>query len=108
MPLPHPPAPGEYRCRRRSWRASRFSARPTYKGLPLTTFKCISVTAFVASSGDAKHTKPNPLQRPLSSFMDMQDVMLPKGSKSDLNEESSVLSSKFFMYKLTPCARVGE
>ena len=63
--------------------ASFLSARPTYKGLPFTTFdhfdaeckergffiaqkmtrkalRCISVTAFVASSGVSKHTKPKP------------------------------------------------
>mmetsp|Transcript_78719 Transcript_78719/g.163734 ORF Transcript_78719/g.163734 Transcript_78719/m.163734 type:complete len:201 (-) Transcript_78719:868-1470(-) len=110
-PLPPPPigpaAPGRYLCRRRSWRASFFSAKPTYNGLPKTTLRCISVTAFVASSGELKHTNPKPLHLSLSSFMATEDVMVPKGSNSSLRDASVVFSSRFFTYKFTPCVRAA-
>lgn len=46
---------------RMALRSSRRCASATYSGLVATILPFISVTAFVASSGDEKQTKPKPL-----------------------------------------------
>lgn len=56
----------------------------------------ISVTALVASSGEEKQTKPNPLLLPSSSIT-FALVIDPKGENSFLNFSSSMVSSKFLM-----------
>ena len=49
-------------CWAASWalRSSLYWARPTYNALDIKIRPFISVTALVASSGDEKHTNPNP------------------------------------------------
>merc|ERR1719331_3280280 len=107
-PMPYPPLkppplpPPLKREERRATRCSRCSARPTYRGLPLTIFRCISVTALVASSGDEKQTKPKPFDVPLSSVEIFADVIFPNVQKSSFNLSSVIDSSKFLMYKFTP------
>mmetsp|Transcript_1783 Transcript_1783/g.3775 ORF Transcript_1783/g.3775 Transcript_1783/m.3775 type:complete len:235 (+) Transcript_1783:374-1078(+) len=104
MGPPGPMPPGvRNRCCSRARRASRRSAKPTYKGLSCTFFKCISVTALVASSGWAKQTNPNPLDLPASSRMTRTEVVVPKGANNSFSCSSSIESSKFLMYKFTPC-----
>mmetsp|Transcript_9105 Transcript_9105/g.21805 ORF Transcript_9105/g.21805 Transcript_9105/m.21805 type:complete len:265 (+) Transcript_9105:312-1106(+) len=101
---PGPMAPGvRKRCCSRANRASRRSARPTYNGLSCTFFKCISVTALVASSGWAKQTNPNPLDLPASSRITRTDVVVPNGANNSFSCSSSMESSKFLMYRFTPC-----
>lgn len=51
---------------RMALRSSLRWARATYSGLVAIILPFISVTAFVASSGEEKHTKPKPLLWPLS------------------------------------------
>merc|ERR1719465_378597 len=101
-PKPPPLPPPLKRCERRATRCSRCSAKPTYRGLPLTIFRCISVTAFVASSGVEKQTNPKPFDVPLSSVAHFADVIFPNVQKSSFSFSSVIDSSKFLMYKLTP------
>lgn len=60
-------------CWAASWalRSSLRCARATYNGLDTKIRPFISVTALVASSGDEKHTKPNPL-------MERETVLIKK------------------------------
>ena len=55
----------------------------------------------MASSGLEKHTNPKPRLRP-SSYITLAEVIVPKGANSCLNLSSSMVSSKFLTYKLTP------
>lgn len=68
-----------YLCRywlaRCAWRSSLRWANATYNGLPEMMRLFMSVTAFVASSGLLKQTKPNPLDRPFSVITLMQKHM---------------------------------
>mmetsp|Transcript_79734 Transcript_79734/g.193178 ORF Transcript_79734/g.193178 Transcript_79734/m.193178 type:complete len:239 (-) Transcript_79734:659-1375(-) len=62
----------------------------------------ISSTALLASSGDAKHTKPKPLLTSLRSFMTRADVMVPCLENSSRRRASVTVSSRFLTYRLTP------
>ena len=46
-------------------------------------------------------TNPNPRLRP-SSYITRAEVIVPKGVNSNLKRSSSMVSSKFLTYKLTP------
>ena len=56
----------KYWLARWACRSSLRCANATYNGFPAMMRLFISVTAFVASSGLLKQTKPNPFDRPLS------------------------------------------
>ena len=56
----------------------------------------------VASSWLAKQTKPKPFEVPLSSIITLALEMLPNGVKASRSFSSSIMSSMFFTYRLTP------
>mmetsp|Transcript_36478 Transcript_36478/g.58740 ORF Transcript_36478/g.58740 Transcript_36478/m.58740 type:complete len:214 (+) Transcript_36478:1308-1949(+) len=82
-------------------RSSFLCARATYRGLATTILPFISVTALVASSGELKHTNPKPFDLP-PSVITLALVMVPNCANSFLKRSSSMLSSRFLTYKLTP------
>uniref|UniRef100_A0A2M4B0J5 Putative secreted protein n=1 Tax=Anopheles triannulatus TaxID=58253 RepID=A0A2M4B0J5_9DIPT len=82
-------------------RSSLRCASATYSGLLPTIRPFISVTALVASSGAEKQTNPKPFERPSSSIT-LAEVMVPYGANSLRSRSSSIVSSRFFTYRLTP------
>mmetsp|Transcript_5907 Transcript_5907/g.14382 ORF Transcript_5907/g.14382 Transcript_5907/m.14382 type:complete len:296 (+) Transcript_5907:1252-2139(+) len=63
----------------------------------------MAVTARVASSGCAKHTNPKPLDTSARSlsFITFADVMVPYCSNVERRRSSSIVSSRFLMYRFT-------
>eukprot|EP00900_Chrysochromulina_parva_P026257 jgi/Chrpa1/8265/Chrysochromulina_OHIO_Genome00021017-RA len=64
-------------CSRMFLRSSLRCASATYSGLLPSSCPFISETALVASSVEPKHTKPKPLELPLSSDMTLAEEMEP-------------------------------
>mmetsp|Transcript_12785 Transcript_12785/g.26978 ORF Transcript_12785/g.26978 Transcript_12785/m.26978 type:complete len:213 (+) Transcript_12785:515-1153(+) len=77
-------------------RSAFFWARPQYRFLPPNSLPFMASTAFDASVGLSKLTKPNPLDLPDSSRMITTLVMLPN-SPNLVRRASSVVSSAKFL-----------
>mmetsp|Transcript_4910 Transcript_4910/g.12468 ORF Transcript_4910/g.12468 Transcript_4910/m.12468 type:complete len:254 (-) Transcript_4910:713-1474(-) len=87
---------------RRMRRSSLRWARATYRGLVPAILPFISVTARVASSAEEKATNADPRLAPEVSRMTRQEVMVPYSAKRSRSLASSVVSSRFLMYRLAP------